>query len=111
MVHERNKRGIFVAHRFPIDAVHRRRVEKIAHVPPAFEIDLVPLRVTVELHVQPFDFVLVVLGLDLVFRQVNDRVILFDFYQHLFSVERDLVIVRIANHRFFAIFQAIGAKM
>ena len=79
MVHERNERGVFTPHRFPIDAIHRRRVEEIAHVPPAFEIDLVPLGVAVELHVQAFDLVLVVLGLDLVLRQIDDRVILFDF--------------------------------
>src|SRR5260370_27415203 len=41
MIHERDKRCVFVAHRFPIDAVHGWGEKEIAHVPPAFEIDLV----------------------------------------------------------------------
>ena len=53
MIHERQQRGIFVAHRFPIDAVHVRRVEEVAHLPPAFVVDLIPLGVSIELHVEP----------------------------------------------------------
>ena len=111
VIHERNERGVFIAHCFPVDAVHRRRKEEIAHVPPAFEIDLVPLRVPVELHVEAFDLVLVVFGLDLVLRQIDDRVIFFDFNEHLFPIECDLVIVHIANHRFFTVLHAVRAEM
>ena len=111
VVHERHEHGVFIAHRFPVDAVHRRRIEEIPHVPPAFEIDLVPLGVPVELQVEAFDLVLVVLGFDLVLGQIDDRVIFFDFYEHLFPIECDLVIVHIANHRFFTILQAVSAEM
>ncbi len=53
VIHERDERGVLVAHRFPIDAVHVRRVEEIAHLPPALEVDLVPLGVAIEPHVEP----------------------------------------------------------
>ena len=52
MIHERQQRGVLVAHRFPIDAVHVRRVEEVAHLPPGFEVDLLPLGVAIELHVE-----------------------------------------------------------
>ena len=35
VIHKREERGVFVAHGLPIDAVHVRRVEEIAHLPPA----------------------------------------------------------------------------
>ena len=55
MIYERNERGVLLAHRFPVDAVHRRREEKVAHVPPALEIDLFPFGVAIELHIEALD--------------------------------------------------------
>ena len=49
MIHERHKRAVFVAHRFPVDAVHVRRVEEIALLSPAFIKDLFPFRLAIEL--------------------------------------------------------------
>ena len=91
MIHKGEKRSVFVAHGWPIDAVHGRRIEKIAHLPPAFEIDLVPLGMAIELQVEPFQLELVILGFDLVLGQIDDGVILFDFHQHLLAVESDLI--------------------
>ena len=54
---------------------------------------------------------LVILGFELVFRDVDDGVVLFDFYQHLFAVERDLVIVRVAEHGLLAIVDVVNAQM
>ena len=90
VIHERNQRGILVAHRFPIDAVHVRRVKEIAHVPPGFVVDLVPLGVAIELHVEAGELQLVVLGLELVLGQIDDGVILLDLDQHLLAVGSDL---------------------
>ena len=93
------------------------RVKEIAHLPPALEVDLVPLSVAIELHVQSLEFELVilaglfVLGLDLVFGQIDHGVILVDLDQHLFAVARDLVAVDVAKHGLFAIFQAVGAEV
>ena len=54
---------------------------------------------------------LVVFGFELVFWHVDDGVIFFDFHQHLFAVESDLVIVRLAEHGFFAIVHVVSAKV
>ena len=111
MIHEREQRSVFVAHRLPIDAVHRRRKEEIAHLPPAFEVDLVPLGMSIQLHVESLDLVLVILGLELVFWQIDDGVIFFDLHQHLFAVERDLIIVHVAQDGLLAIVHVVNAKM
>ena len=47
MVYKGEQRGVFIAHGFPIDAIHCGRKEEIAHLPPAFEIDLAPLCMSV----------------------------------------------------------------
>ena len=52
MIHERHQRGILIMHRLPIDAVHVGRVKEVAHLPPGFVVDLGPLRVPVEFHVE-----------------------------------------------------------
>ena len=78
---------------------------------PALEVDLPPFGATIQLHVETFDFVLVILGLDFILRNVNDRVVLFDLHQHLFAVERDLVIVGIAKHRLLAVIEIVSAEM
>ena len=52
-----------------------------------------------------------VLGLELILRQIDDGVLLLDLDQHLLAVSGDLVAIDIAKDRFFAVFQAINAKM
>ncbi len=71
----------------------------------------------IELHVEAFELELeilprlLVLQLELVFRQVDDGVILVDLDQHLLAVGRDLVAVHLAEHGLFAIFQAVGTEV
>src|SRR5437763_1865406 len=79
MIHERQQSGVFVTQCFPIDAVHRGRKEKIAHLPPAFEVDLVPLGMPIQLCVEILDLVLVVFGLELVLWHIDNGVIFFAF--------------------------------
>ena len=43
MVDVRHERFVLLAHRLPVHAVHGRIVEEIAHLPPAFLEDLLPL--------------------------------------------------------------------
>ena len=117
VIYERNERGVFVAHGFPINAVHVRRVKEIAHLPPALEVNLVPFGVAIEPHVEAFELELVILAgllvlcLDLVFGQIDDGVILVDLDQHLLAVARDLILIDIAKNGLFAIFQAVSAKV
>ena len=47
MIHEGQERSVFVARSLPIDAVHGGREEEVAHLPPALEIDLAPLGMSV----------------------------------------------------------------
>src|SRR5205814_10440243 len=78
MIYEREKGRVLITHGFPVDAIHRWRKEEVAHLPPGFEIDLVPLSVAIELHVDAFELELVILaglpdfGLPLVLRQSGD---------------------------------------
>src|SRR5215831_18784061 len=111
MIHEWQQRRVLVTHRFPIDAVHRRREEEVAHLSPALEIDLAPLSTAVQLHVESLDLMLVILGLNLIFGNVDDGVVFFDLHQHLFSVERNLVIVGVAEHGFLAVVEIISAEV
>src|SRR4030095_5865228 len=111
MIHKRQQRRVLVAHGLPIDAVHRWREKEIAHLPPAFEVDLAPLRTAIQLHVESLDLVLVILGLDLILGDVDDGVVLFDLHQHLFSVERDLVIVDVADHGLLAVVEIVSAEV
>src|SRR5438105_2482622 len=111
MIHKGDERGVLVPHRFPVDSVHVRRIEEVAHVAPGFVIDLGPFRVAIELHVESTEFQLVILGFELVLRQIDDGVILLDLDQHLLAVSGDLVAVDIAKDRFFAVFQVINAKV
>ena len=111
MIHEWQQRRVFVAHGLPIDAVHRRREEEVAHLPPALEVDLAPLRAAIQLHVESLDLVLVILGLDLIFGNVDDGVVLFDLHQHLFPVGRDLVIVGVADHGLLAVVEVVSAEV
>ena len=117
MIHKGKQGRVFVAHRFPIHSVHVWRIKEIAHLPPALEVDLVPFRVPVEPQIKPFQFQLVifpaflVFQLQLVFWQIDHRIILVDLNQHLFAVARDLIIVNVSMHRLFAVFQVVGTKM
>ena len=52
MAHKRDERLIIPAHLFPIHAMHIGRIEEIAHLPPAFVIDLLPFRLAVEIELQ-----------------------------------------------------------
>ena len=54
---------------------------------------------------------LVVFSVELVLWHIDDGVIFFDLHQHLFAVERDLVIVRVAQDGLLAIVQAVNAKV
>src|SRR4030095_12484344 len=66
---------------------------------------------SIQLRVETLDLMLVILGLEFVLWHIDDGVIFFDLQQHLFCVERDLVIVRIAQDRLFAIVYVINAKV
>ena len=66
---------------------------------------------SIELHIEALDFHLVVFRLDLVLRHIDDGVIFFDLHQHPLAVERDLIIVHVAQHRFFALFHVVNAEM
>ena len=109
MIHEREQGSVFLSHRFPIDAVHRGRKEEVAHLPPAFEVDLVPFGMSIQLRVEPRDLVLVIFGLQLVLWHIDDGVIFFHFHQHLFAVERDLIIVHVAQDGLLAIVDVVNA--
>ena len=111
MIHKRQKRRVLVAHRLPVDAVHGRREEEVAHLPPAFEVDLAPLGTTIQLHVEAFDLVLVILGLDFILGDIDDGVILFNLHQHLFSVQRKLIVVRFADHCFLAVVEIVSVEV
>ena len=111
MIHERHQRGVFVAHRLPIHCIHRGSDEEVTHLSPALEIDLAPLSTPIQLHVETIDLVLVILGFELVFRHVDDGVVLFDLHQHFFTVERNLVIVRVSEHGFFAVIDVVNAQV
>ena len=117
MIYEWKQRRILVPLGLPIDAVHGGRVEEIAHLPPGLKIDLAPLGMVIELHVETFQFELVVLPsllvlrLDFVFRQIDDGVVLLDFDQHLFAIIGNLISVHVAQNGLFPIFQAVGAEM
>ena len=78
------------AHRRPVHAVHVRRVEEVAHLPPRLVEDLPPLGVPVQrdLHVGEVEEVL---GLRLARRRVDDGVAVALADQHLLAVGRDLV--------------------
>src|SRR5438477_1507202 len=52
-----------------------------------------------------------VLGLDLVLRQINDGVILFDLDQHLFAIGGDLVAIRITKDGFLPVLETVGAEV
>jgi hypothetical protein len=80
-------------------------------LPPALEVDLAPFRTPIQLCVESLDLVFVVLGLDLIFGDVDDGVVLFDLHQHLFSVEGDLVIVGVADHGLLAVVEIVSAEM
>ncbi len=111
MIHKRQQRGVLVAHRFPIDAVHCGRVKEVAHLPPAFEIDLAPFGVAIQLHVKMFNLVLVILGFELVLWHVDDEVVLVHFQEHFFAVEGDVVVVGVAQHCLFAFVEVVNAQM
>ena len=66
---------------------------------------------SIQLRVEPRDLVLVILGLELVLWHIDDGVIFFDLQQHLFAVERDLVIVRVAQDGLLAIVHVVNAKV
>ena len=117
MIYERKKRRVLIAHGLPVDAIHCRRKEKVAHLSPGFEVDLVPLGVAIELHVKAFELELIILagllvfGLELVFRQIDDGVVFLDFDQHLLAISADLIAVHLAKDGLFPVFQAVSAKM
>src|SRR5207248_6342683 len=67
MIYERNKGRVLIAHGFPIDPVHGWGKEKVPHLPPSLEVDLVPLGVAIELHVKAFELEFVILASLLVF--------------------------------------------
>ncbi len=52
-----------------------------------------------------------ILGLDLIFGDVDDGVVLFDLHQHLFSVGRNLIIVGVADHGLLAVVEIVSAEM
>src|SRR5262252_2367103 len=99
MIYEWQQRRILIAHRLPIDSVHGRREKEVAHLSPALEVDLAPFGTAIQLRIESLDLVLMILGLDLILRDVDDGVFLFDLHQHPFSIERDLVIVGVAKYR------------
>ena len=111
VIHEWDQRGVLVTHGLPIDAVHVRRVEEIAHVPPGLVVDLVPLGVAIELHVEPGELQLVILGLELVLGEIDDGVILLDLDQHLLAVGGDLIGVDVTEDGLFPVFQAVDAEV
>ena len=71
----------------------------------------------IELHVKAFELEFVILasllvfGLQFVLRQIDDGVIFLNFDQHLLAISADLIAVHVAEHVFFPVFQAVGAKM
>src|SRR5204862_241412 len=73
--------------------------------------DLVPLRVFIQLHVEPGELQLMVFGLKLVFGQVDDGVVFFNFDQHSLAVGRYLIGIDLAQDDFLAVFQAIGTNV
>src|SRR5437588_5198578 len=52
-----------------------------------------------------------VLEFELVLRQIDHGVFLAYLHQHLLAVVGDLVIAYVAEHRFLAVFETVGAKM
>ena len=52
-----------------------------------------------------------VLQFELVLRQIDHGVFLAYLHQHLLAVVGDLVIAHVAEHRFLAVFETVGAKM
>ena len=66
---------------------------------------------SIQLRVESRDLVLVILGLEFVFWHIDDGVVFFDLHQHLFAVERDLVIVHVAQDGLFAIVHVVNAKV
>src|SRR5205085_2180941 len=52
-----------------------------------------------------------VLQFELVLRQIDHGVFLAYLHQHLLAIVGDLVIGHVAEYRFFAVFQTVGAKM
>ena len=66
---------------------------------------------SIQLRIETLDLVLVVFSLELVLRHIDDGVIFFDFHQHLFAVERDLVIIRVPEDGLLAIVHVVNAKV
>src|SRR5256886_1887628 len=111
MIYERKDGGVLVAHPFPIDPIHVWRVKEVAHLPPAFEVDLVPLRVFIELHVEPGQLQLVIFGLKFVLGQIDNGVVLFNFDQHPLAIGRYLIGVDVAQDRLLTVLHAIETKV
>ena len=88
-----------------------RRIEEVAHLPPGFVVDLFPLGAPIGYHVEATQLEFVILGLELVLGQVDDRIIFVDLHQHLLAIEADLVAVDVAQNCLLAILQAVGAEM
>ena len=60
---------------------------------------------------RPLQLEFMIFGLELVLRQVDDRIIFVDLHQHLLAIEADLVAVHVAQDRLLAILQAVGTEM
>ena len=101
--------GVLVVHRRPVDAVHGRREEEVAHLAPALVEDLVPLRVAVDGHLEALEGELV-LHLDLAGRQVDDGEVLAGGDQHLLAVGGDVVAGEAAELRLLALLQVVDQE-
>src|SRR3954462_1634041 len=110
MVNKWHQLPILLTNRFPIEPVHVRRVEEVAHVAPGFVVDLGPLRVPIDHRIERTDFDPVILRIDLVLWQIDHGVILIDLDQHLLAVVRDLVVVYVAEDGLLAFFNVVNAK-
>src|SRR4030095_9091928 len=80
-------------------------------LPPTLEVDLIPLRVFIELHVQSSEFQLVIFRLQLVLGEIDDGVVFLNFEEHPFAVSRDLIAIYITQDSLFPVLHAINAKM
>ncbi len=106
MIDVGDQRFVLVVNRLPIDPVHARVEEEVAHLPPAFVVDLLPFLAAIELHVHP-GYVQRFTDADRTSGQINDGVLALHGDKHLLLIGGDLIAVDIAKRRFLARVQVV----